>query len=442
MKLKDYTATKNELDKKTEEGDKALALERVAQQIERRYSDTASRVEALWNAYQRLKAQKQTPSVSAGAGSASVGQEAKASTSLSPDVSAAQRSMDVAEFERQLERIKSSYTGPERIEKMLELYKSRRASIPRATLEKSEAQEQAARASLGLTAPSPAVTPSVAEARARVRAANTQPGLIPPPAGVTPPPASRPADEASAAFRRLLKEAQNEQLKKQLWAKAYGQLAAEQIPGGSVPPPPSAPDTVIPQEEEPASGTLPQAQPENVSALVSYFKSIGAIPEDAAYISSAYGEDRGDYLHTGVDVAAPAGTLMPAPAEGYVEIKELPGYGKAIIITNPDRPNVMWILGHVAKPLVENGTFVRKGQAVATPGTSGHVISATGEPSNATHIHYEVRLNGKPVDPLLYDPAIFAPLVPRLINILPEDRRKLYLSALQEAYNALQASTS
>jgi len=67
------------------------------------------------------------------------------------------------------------------------------------------------------------------------------------------------------------------------------------------------------------------------------------------------------------------------------------------------------------------------GQPIATPGTSGNVKG-----SNPYHLHYEVRKNGTPVDPITENPTIFAPMLPHLFTILSPQLKEVYQNALSQ----------
>ena len=95
--------------------------------------------------------------------------------------------------------------------------------------------------------------------------------------------------------------------------------------------------------------------------------------------------------HTGIDYSAPHGTPIFATAGGTVEfIGWRGGYGKLVIIRHPN--NYQTYYGHCSRWLVKKGTYVKQGQMIAKVGQTGR---ATGP-----HVHYETRINGKPVNPV------------------------------------------
>ena len=112
-------------------------------------------------------------------------------------------------------------------------------------------------------------------------------------------------------------------------------------------------------------------------------------------VSSSFGMrhdpiDGGQRFHHGVDIAAPAGAEVKAPSGGKVTFSgPAKGYGNLIEIDHGG--GLVTRYGHNAKNLVAVGDEVKPGQAIATVGSTGR---ATG-----THLHFEVRQQGKPVDP-------------------------------------------
>jgi len=97
--------------------------------------------------------------------------------------------------------------------------------------------------------------------------------------------------------------------------------------------------------------------------------------------------------HLGIDIAAPYGTTIVAPAAGTViRVGSASGYGNVIEIDH--RNGIQTKYGHLSRFLVHVGQSVVRGQPIAEVGNSG---LATGP-----HLHYEVHVNGTIVDPLTY----------------------------------------
>jgi murein DD-endopeptidase MepM/ murein hydrolase activator NlpD len=107
--------------------------------------------------------------------------------------------------------------------------------------------------------------------------------------------------------------------------------------------------------------------------------------------------------HTGIDYGAAHGTPIHATASGTVEFAGWRGgYGKLVIIRHPNGYKTYY--GHCSRLLVKKGMQVKQGQAIAKVGRTG---KATGP-----HVHYETRINGKPVNPMSIKTAKGRPLPP------------------------------
>lgn len=99
-------------------------------------------------------------------------------------------------------------------------------------------------------------------------------------------------------------------------------------------------------------------------------------------------------MHDGIDFAAPSGTEIQATGNGRVikvESKKS-GYGRNVLIDHGHGFQTLY--AHLKEVRVREGQKVLKGQLVGTIGSTGT--------STAPHLHYEVRQNGKPVNPIHY----------------------------------------
>lgn len=97
--------------------------------------------------------------------------------------------------------------------------------------------------------------------------------------------------------------------------------------------------------------------------------------------------------HTGVDLAAAEGTRIAAAATGFVtEAGEGEYIGKFVILSHKD--SYTTIYGHCAQTLVRKGQQIKKGQIIARVGNTGR--------TTGPHLHFEIRKNGIPQDPLSY----------------------------------------
>lgn len=131
--------------------------------------------------------------------------------------------------------------------------------------------------------------------------------------------------------------------------------------------------------------------------------------------------------HKGVDVAAPYGSNITAPAAGRVVFvgRKL---GDGLMVELDHGAGVQSIYAHCSAVKVRVGDFVSFGDVIALVGSSGL--------STAPHVHFEVRVRGEPVDPLKYlltarltplqRPAAAAPVIqagsPVPVHHAPQDR--------------------
>ena len=96
--------------------------------------------------------------------------------------------------------------------------------------------------------------------------------------------------------------------------------------------------------------------------------------------------------HNGIDIAAPGGTPIYAARDGRVVFSGwYYGYGRTVII---DHGDVTTLYGHASKLLARTGQAVKAGDLIARVGSTGV--------SSGPHLHFEIRVNGRAVNPLKY----------------------------------------
>jgi murein DD-endopeptidase MepM/ murein hydrolase activator NlpD len=118
------------------------------------------------------------------------------------------------------------------------------------------------------------------------------------------------------------------------------------------------------------------------------------------WLSSEYSRNRYHPIlhqwlpHEGIDLTAPKGTPIVAPAAATVKrvAWESGGYGNVLVLDHGNGIETKY--AHCASIVVRVGQRVDRGQLIATVGSTGL--------STGPHLHYEVHLDGKPVDPLTF----------------------------------------
>ena len=126
---------------------------------------------------------------------------------------------------------------------------------------------------------------------------------------------------------------------------------------------------------------------------------IPSIMPTAGWLSSAFSLSRFHPIlhysrpHEGIDVSAPMGAPIVAPAGGVVQrVTWETGYGNVLEIDHGD--GIITKYAHCSKVVVRPGQKVKRGQTIANVGSTGL--------STGPHVHYEIHVNGKVVDPLTF----------------------------------------
>ena len=127
--------------------------------------------------------------------------------------------------------------------------------------------------------------------------------------------------------------------------------------------------------------------------------SLPSIMPTRGWLSSAFSSMRQHPIlhiarpHEGIDVVAVEGAPIEAPADGVViSARWETGYGNTLEINHGN--GIVTRFAHTSRILVHVGQRVKRGERIALV---GHTGLATG-----SHLHYEVHVNGHPVDPLKY----------------------------------------
>jgi murein DD-endopeptidase MepM/ murein hydrolase activator NlpD len=106
-------------------------------------------------------------------------------------------------------------------------------------------------------------------------------------------------------------------------------------------------------------------------------------------VTSNFGPRKRNY-HTGIDIAAPKGTEVLAAKGGKVSFRgRNKKYGRLLVVDHGDGTETYY--AHLSRYHVREGKRVKTGQRIGRVGRSGR---ATGY-----HLHFELRVSGRPVDP-------------------------------------------
>jgi lipoprotein NlpD len=124
-------------------------------------------------------------------------------------------------------------------------------------------------------------------------------------------------------------------------------------------------------------------------------------------INSPYGR-RGNRLHAGIDIASPSYQEVKAAMDGEVILarNSATGYGNVVVLRHDS--GFSTIYGHMNVIMAREGESVRQGQAIGGVGSTGR--------STGPHLHFELRRQGKAIDPL--------PHLPQTIEQLLENASK------------------
>ncbi len=117
-------------------------------------------------------------------------------------------------------------------------------------------------------------------------------------------------------------------------------------------------------------------------------------PTNGGYLSSYFGEVRAKSVHKGIDIAKNLGESVNASLDGKVISAGYNngGYGNLIVIEHPN--NMKTYYAHLNDIYVNVGDMVKKDDIIGAVGSTGN--------STGPHLHFELRVDNKPVDPIKY----------------------------------------
>lgn len=131
---------------------------------------------------------------------------------------------------------------------------------------------------------------------------------------------------------------------------------------------------------------------------ISYWASVPTVWPVQGFVTSGFGYRRsplagGTRFHQGIDIASPVGTPIKAPADGVVSYAGYKsGLGKVIVVDHGYGITTMY--GHNSDLFVSEGNRIKRGMVIAQIGMTGR--------TTGPHLHYQVMVDGVPVDPLKY----------------------------------------
>ncbi|HEV8382511.1 MAG TPA: M23 family metallopeptidase, partial [Gemmatimonadales bacterium] len=138
---------------------------------------------------------------------------------------------------------------------------------------------------------------------------------------------------------------------------------------------------------------------DSASSQRSRYAALPSIMPTKGWLTSAFAREREHPIlhlarpHEGIDVSAPMGMEIEAPAAGVVTQQSwVEGYGNMLTIDHGY--GLVTRYAHCSKILVARGQRVKRGQPIAKVGSTGI--------STGPHLHYEVWVNGHPVNPMKY----------------------------------------
>jgi murein DD-endopeptidase MepM/ murein hydrolase activator NlpD len=138
---------------------------------------------------------------------------------------------------------------------------------------------------------------------------------------------------------------------------------------------------------------------DSLSSHQARYAATPSVMPTSGWLTSAFARERVHPIlhlarpHEGIDVSAPMGAPIEAPAAGVVtQVSWVEGYGNMLTVDHGY--GLVTRYAHCSKILVVRGQRVKRGQKIAQVGSTGL--------STGPHLHYEVWVSGKPVNPMKY----------------------------------------
>lgn len=153
------------------------------------------------------------------------------------------------------------------------------------------------------------------------------------------------------------------------------------IPNGRPPAPPPAPPRTVIAPKVPSPDSLPGGR--------FLWPVVATASNNGRYLTQYF-----NWRHTGVDIDGDYSNPVVASEAGVIKIRQSgrTGYGNQIVIDHEN--GILTRYAHLSKFSVEAGQRVERGQVIGIVGSTGR--------STGTHLHYEIFVNGRRINPLTY----------------------------------------
>jgi murein DD-endopeptidase MepM/ murein hydrolase activator NlpD len=181
--------------------------------------------------------------------------------------------------------------------------------------------------------------------------------------------------------------------------ESVGDSLFDALPGAAIPLPADAtPDKSVASRLATRKPSLRPGRPTDDAGVAIAPRSLEGLPVVGRLASTFSRSRRHPVLHIrrphlGVDIAAPRGTHIIAPASGRVSFVGRK-FGFGIVVEIEHGSGVRTRYAHLTKAMVQEGDEIGKGAFIATVGSTGI--------TTGPHLHYEVLVNGRQVDPLRF----------------------------------------